>query len=190
MLALDVAYRYNVNVAKRYTPESIKDKTMTLKARTFTVSCNHVSPDWQRDQIEVAVKPYDDRDAETLWYVSIAGFGCSKNYTTPEAAIRGMLQDHACTDIRITEVTPDPADDAEVHGLVCKVSDIQHPSFKSVVAAKQVGNHTVALLALHNRHHPYSTHLIFPDGSCEHGEYLVTFKEGLADFADRIGASQ
>lgn len=37
------------------------------------------------------------------YYVSIAGYGCSKNYRTAKDAVYGMLQEHACTNIYITE---------------------------------------------------------------------------------------
>ena len=40
-----------------------------------------------------------------LWSVTIAGYGCSKAYSKPRDAIYGMLAEHACTFIRVTEVT-------------------------------------------------------------------------------------
>jgi hypothetical protein len=42
------------------------------------------------------------RTPDGLYYaVDLAHLGCSKNYFTPEDAVRGLLLDHAYTDIRI-----------------------------------------------------------------------------------------
>ena len=38
------------------------------------------------------------------WYAVMARYGCSKNASTPEQAIRNMLLEHGCTNVRITEV--------------------------------------------------------------------------------------
>lgn len=37
------------------------------------------------------------------YYVSIEGYGCSKTYRTARDAVYGMLQDHACFNIRIKD---------------------------------------------------------------------------------------
>jgi DNA relaxase NicK len=42
-------------------------------------------------------------DREGYFSVSIEGYGCSKPAKTARDAVYSMLQDHACTDIRITE---------------------------------------------------------------------------------------
>lgn len=67
--------------------------------RVYRVACNHVSANYRRSDERVSVKTNNNG---ATWYASMAGFGCSKDYYKPEAAIRGLLNDNGCTDILIT----------------------------------------------------------------------------------------
>lgn len=64
-------------------------------------SCDHVAPQFARTDETVTAKEYG---SSGLWYVSARGYGCSRNAKTPEIALRNMLLDHACTNIRIERV--------------------------------------------------------------------------------------
>jgi len=64
----------------------------------LTVTARHKSP-----RFECNVRPVRiGGDAQYGFYAIIAGYGCSRAYSTPERAIRGMLEDHACFDVVIT----------------------------------------------------------------------------------------
>jgi hypothetical protein len=39
-----------------------------------------------------------------VWYAVAPKFGCSKNYMTPEGAIRAMCAEHACTVLRLERI--------------------------------------------------------------------------------------
>ncbi len=69
--------------------------------RKFLVTAEHISEKYACSDLEVVAKEYTDGTDNPPWYVSIRTYGCSKNYKTPEAAIRGMLLDHACFNIKI-----------------------------------------------------------------------------------------
>jgi hypothetical protein len=85
----------------------------------FLVSADHLSPKYRLDnmafhvdgdarvaEVEGAgrVGYYDGRRhgyAEEF-YADLHPFGCGKSFATAEAAIRSLLQDNGCTNIRIT----------------------------------------------------------------------------------------
>jgi hypothetical protein len=71
---------------------------------TLIVSCKHVSPKYALDRATVTAKPAPGHAG--YWYVSIPQFGCSKDYSSPERAVAGMLSDHACTDIFTIRAEP------------------------------------------------------------------------------------
>lgn len=64
----------------------------------FQVSCNHKAEQYRLDKevIEVRLDRLDNK-----YYWSHPKYGCSKSYRTPQNAIIGMLQDHACFGIQI-----------------------------------------------------------------------------------------
>lgn len=75
---------------------------MTTKIIThLIVSCEHANPSYRLDNAEVQVR-YDSLDGTYFW--SRSPFGCSKSYATAKDAVRGMLSDHACFNIRVTEL--------------------------------------------------------------------------------------
>lgn len=71
----------------------------TPKESQMKVSADHICPKYGCVDREVRIGGDDTYG----FYVSIAGYGCSKNYKTARNAVYAMLQDHACTNIRITE---------------------------------------------------------------------------------------
>lgn len=79
----------------------------------YLVSCNHTVAKYRRTDLFVTVST--DRQGEgraDRYYVSIPGFGCSRSYATRYDAIVGMLQEHACFDIKVKAIEPDPEPEA------------------------------------------------------------------------------
>lgn len=70
----------------------------------FLVTADHVVAKHACVNLEVVCRSYDTGTGQVLWYAIAPGYGCSKNYRTAETAIREMLTDHACTNIRIVAV--------------------------------------------------------------------------------------
>lgn len=68
----------------------------------YLVSADHVSPSHACTDRPAKVGSTDYGNGEQF-YATVEGYGQSKLYSSPEAAIRGMLAEHACTNIRITE---------------------------------------------------------------------------------------
>ena len=68
----------------------------------YIVSCNHKVERYRLNNETISVRQdgFDQR-----WYWSHPTYGCSKSYSTPENAICGMLQDHACFNIRIAPLS-------------------------------------------------------------------------------------
>lgn len=106
----------------------------------FLVSCNHVDARWQRTDLPVEVRPSRQGEGRPdKYYVSITGFGCSKDYASPHGAIRGMLQDHACTDIQIVPAQPDGTRDIERIAARARIERIWQRATKQIgVAANLV----------------------------------------------------
>lgn len=77
-----------------------------MNTKLFLVSADHVVERHACRDLEFRVGEYRDGD-RVSYYASAPGFGCSKNYRTPEDAIRGMLLEHACTNVRIRAVEED-----------------------------------------------------------------------------------
>lgn len=71
-----------------------------MTTRKYLVSADHQC---ERFACKDAQAVCNQDAGDGRWYASMAGYGCSKNYATPEQAIRGMLADHACTNVRIVE---------------------------------------------------------------------------------------
>lgn len=68
----------------------------------YAVSANHVSPRWQFTDHEAVAKPAPGRDG--FWFATSDGLGCSKDYRSPEAAVKALFQAEACTAIVLREV--------------------------------------------------------------------------------------
>lgn len=70
------------------------------------VSADHKVAKYACTDLEVRVgEARDVVNGETVivgHYVVIAGYGCSKTYRTAEDAVHGMLAEHACFNIRIS----------------------------------------------------------------------------------------
>ena len=64
----------------------------------YRVTAKHDCPEFGCTDLICEPKPSAGTDK---FYVSIPGYGCSKDYDTPVDAIRGMLRDHGCFNIRI-----------------------------------------------------------------------------------------
>jgi hypothetical protein len=60
---------------------------------TFLVSGTHVAPEYNLVDHEIKVAPYSDLG----FYADSDLLGCGKTYSSPEAAIRALCQDHAIT---------------------------------------------------------------------------------------------
>ncbi len=67
-----------------------------MKRHFFRVSASHVSKTYSFVRERVRVNEDADGFAATH---PMLGYG--KTFSTPEAAIRHLLEDHACTDIRV-----------------------------------------------------------------------------------------
>lgn len=73
--------------------------------RKFLVTADHVVPRHACVDLEARCSETPiDANGTLRWYAVMAGYGCSKNYKAPETAIREMLLDHACINVRIREV--------------------------------------------------------------------------------------
>ena len=71
----------------------------------YYVTAKHVGTYGTKGQV-AQVSPcsgYVRGQATELFYCNMQGYGCSKWYRSPEDAIRGMLQEHACTNIQVEE---------------------------------------------------------------------------------------
>jgi hypothetical protein len=69
--------------------------------KRYLVSADHVVPRHGCKNVEAIVSQSAGTQS---WYAVMPGYGCSKDYASPEMAIRAMLTDHACTNICITAV--------------------------------------------------------------------------------------
>lgn len=63
----------------------------------FTVSADHVCDKYAAHARIVKVSRDQDK-----YFATSDNYGCGKSYATKEAAIRGLLLDNGCTNIRIT----------------------------------------------------------------------------------------
>jgi hypothetical protein len=71
-----------------------------MQRTEYRFSADHVSPSWRFDNEPITV--FDGTDESGLVYYSThPKLGCSKNYKTPDEAIRGMVGEHGCTNIRV-----------------------------------------------------------------------------------------
>lgn len=70
---------------------------MSRETTTYLVSADHVVPKYGCKDLPIVVT----NDGEYGFYANAPGYGCSKNYPTAERAIRAMLADHACTNVRM-----------------------------------------------------------------------------------------
>ncbi len=81
---------------------------MTDRTRTtYLVSADHVVAEYACRDLPVVVTD----DGEYGFYANASGYGMSKNYKTAESAIRSMLADHACTNVRISKAPADESTD-------------------------------------------------------------------------------
>ena len=69
--------------------------------QTFIVSADHISPEYRADRLPVRVSPWKNPNAAETFSAYAAGYGSGKTYATPESAIRGLLAENGCTNIRI-----------------------------------------------------------------------------------------
>lgn len=67
---------------------------------TYKVSASHVSPRFTFTDHAVTVKEAPGHPG--FWHATAVNLGCSKDYSTAEAAARSLFEDNACTNIRIT----------------------------------------------------------------------------------------
>lgn len=70
-----------------------------MPVRRYNVSADHQVAQYacQDSPCSVSLDRFDK-----TWSASMPGYGCGKNFRTPEDAIVGLLQDHACYNIRFT----------------------------------------------------------------------------------------
>ena len=70
----------------------------------YLVTADHVSPAFActNRRFRVSVAYAQNSVGGARFSASARRYGCSKDYSTPERAIRGMLEEHACTNVRIT----------------------------------------------------------------------------------------
>jgi hypothetical protein len=68
--------------------------------KTYTVTVHHPRCEYLKGDHQF--KCHKDR-LDGTWFAVSRYFGCSKNYRTPEAAIYGMVADHAGTVLSIIE---------------------------------------------------------------------------------------
>lgn len=87
--------------------------------RKFRISANHVSAKYRLPSRIVTVDEFNhefrvttrtsSNPAYPVRYTATArGFGCGKDCATPEDAIRDLLMDNGCTNIRIEEIKDEP----------------------------------------------------------------------------------
>lgn len=67
----------------------------------YYVTANHVTPELRLDKGAVEVVNERNPDGVVMYYAAHQRFGCSRNYGTPHAAIRGLLALRGCTDVMI-----------------------------------------------------------------------------------------
>ena len=65
----------------------------------YQVSADHVSPRYRFVRHEAVAKRSPGR--EGYWFATSDGLGCSKDYSSPDAAVRSLFQANACTNIRL-----------------------------------------------------------------------------------------
>lgn len=68
----------------------------------YTVSARHASPRFAFTDHEAVAKPSPGLPGK--WYATSDGLGCSKDYNSPEAAVRSLFTASACTSIVIKEL--------------------------------------------------------------------------------------
>lgn len=95
----------------RYNEPPTASEMEEMSPPAYIFSADHVLPDWRFENEPISVschRGYGDsaNPIERADYYSAnhARLGCSKGAATPEAAIRGMVAEHGCTNIRV-EVT-------------------------------------------------------------------------------------
>lgn len=70
-------------------------------SKTFIVTTQHPTG-WKDGEHRLVV--HESHGKPGCFYVTGAGFGCSRDYRgTEEHAIRMLLSEHACTAVKITE---------------------------------------------------------------------------------------
>lgn len=71
-------------------------------SRILYVSADHVVARHACHNRPFTIGTWKEPDTSVRYFVSAEGYGCSKLYSSPTRAIQGMLAEHACTNIRIS----------------------------------------------------------------------------------------
>lgn len=69
--------------------------------KRYSVTAKHVSPRYTFVGEIVEAKEAPGHDG--YWYAK-GSLGCSKDYSSPERAVRSLFEDNACTAITVTEI--------------------------------------------------------------------------------------
>lgn len=86
-------------------------------SRTFQVTASHSSPTYQVNRVVILNPLFSDPDYSTglnvmsdgdKFYACGGNFGCGRSYSTPEAAIFGLLYENGCKNIVIAEIIKSP----------------------------------------------------------------------------------
>ena len=67
----------------------------------FFVSADHVSPKFRAERKAVDVHRDGTAERPRGFFADATPYGCGKTYRTAEEAVRGLLSDNGCTNIRI-----------------------------------------------------------------------------------------
>jgi hypothetical protein len=70
---------------------------------THNVRAQHRSEQWAFEG-EMETRATEHFDGSKTYYAQHGKYGCGKNYPSRHEAIRGMLSDHGCYNIEISEV--------------------------------------------------------------------------------------
>jgi hypothetical protein len=86
-------------------PACADGENCVMATKQYIVSCNHVVEKYRlnKELITVEYKDYRPHGGGEEYYWFRSPYGCSKSYRTATNAIYGMLGEHGCTDIHITE---------------------------------------------------------------------------------------
>lgn len=97
---------------------------------SFKVSANHVSPAYRLEgKVFHVAKNVDDcgmvgyhraqpeHGIPEEFYAKLSGFGCGKSFSNAVAAIRSLLADNGCTDIRIEKIETPAAETPAAEAL-------------------------------------------------------------------------
>lgn len=67
----------------------------------YIVSADHVALDYAATHKRIRVGSTPNEKGVRVYYADAAPYGCGKNQPTPEAAIKTLLRDNGCSNIKI-----------------------------------------------------------------------------------------